>query len=511
MKNTYKKFYTNILLLVILQSIIMMAGPILIAIWQNDKLTTKKIIILGLVFIVGLLVNLLLINSREKYAKHYNVSNFLNIFDKFLKLDYKTMIKEGNTNLVERIIISVNSIYSYMTGDNIRLITSYLIVFISLLMILFKDFFVFLILCAVVLINIMGYRHINEKLEKNSQDMQEITSKSWQKILSLVKNPDFVKAQDSYEGFVKMANGPVMDAYSSIADLNIYAQSASTIINSLNNIVKTMLLIFIFMTSIPENLKLNMLFFTIIIPIFFSSLSCITGINVSKVDFKVSNSFIDFLNNNKENIQGKEIKKVDKLKLDLNEVTLNDKASIKYEINEEFTKGDVVWVKGESGRGKSSLFKSMLGFYKANKILINGTSIEEIDKNNLRKIVSYIPQEATIFNYSLKDNILMNKNKETEEDNKWILDSLLKYKNLDEEISENASNISGGEKQKIAIARAMLEEPEVLILDEVVSNIDKKSAEDILDALLLNKSEMIIFIISHDELDEKYYNRVLNV
>lgn len=76
-------------------------------------------------------------------------------------------------------------------------------------------------------------------------------------------------------------------------------------------------------------------------------------------------------------------------------------------------------------------------------------------------------------------------------------------------IGEGGSNLSGGEKQKIAIAREIYEDVDVLILDEITSNIEKESAYSILDYIFDNHKDKIIFIISHDDLPKNYANKVL--
>lgn len=81
-----------------------------------------------------------------------------------------------------------------------------------------------------------------------------------------------------------------------------------------------------------------------------------------------------------------------------------------------------------------------------------------------------------------------------------ILRTILQTKTMDSQINENGTNLSGGEKQKIALARALYDEVDILILDEVTSNIDKESASDIYQRIVEIHYNKIIFIISHDEL-----------
>lgn len=82
---------------------------------------------------------------------------------------------------------------------------------------------------------------------------------------------------------------------------------------------------------------------------------------------------------------------------------------------------------------------------------------------------------------------------------------------MDSLIDENGTNLSGGEKQRIALARALYDDVDVIILDEVTSNIDKESAEVILKRIMSGNEQKIIFIISHDSMPESYANKILQL
>jgi len=82
---------------------------------------------------------------------------------------------------------------------------------------------------------------------------------------------------------------------------------------------------------------------------------------------------------------------------------------------------------------------------------------------------------------------------------------------MDTFISENGGNLSGGEKQKIALARSLYDDVDVIILDEVTSNIDKDSAKEIYKRVLQKHDEKIIFVISHDDMPNSFYTDEINI
>ena len=91
-----------------------------------------------------------------------------------------------------------------------------------------------------------------------------------------------------------------------------------------------------------------------------------------------------------------------------------------------------------------------------------------------------------------------------------MLQSVLSHKSLDDEILEGGANLSGGEKQKIAIVRALLSEPQILILDEVCSNIDWQTSQEIYSMLKKDADKRITIIIAHGELPEGLINVDIN-
>ena len=182
-------------------------------------------------------------------------------------------------------------------------------------------------------------------------------------------------------------------------------------------------------------------------------------------------------------------------------------------IHGTYQKGDIVFISGESGKGKSTLVKNLLKFRQCDSIYLNGFNINEYTNHSIREKVEFISQTTPIFKGTLRDNILFGI-KHTNDLEKLILEnslisSLFNNKTLDSEINEGASNLSGGEKQKIAIMRAICKKSEVLILDEFTSNIDKNSTDDIMKMIKDISTDKIIFIISHDDMANSYANKKL--
>ncbi len=176
-------------------------------------------------------------------------------------------------------------------------------------------------------------------------------------------------------------------------------------------------------------------------------------------------------------------------------------------------KGQKVAIVGPSGSGKSTLFKLLLRFYDPNHgtIMINGQDIRHLNIHNLRDHFAYLPQESTIFSRNIAENIGYalsdcdtNKQTNTAIDKKIItaakianihsfIDKLPhKYHTL---CGEKASNISGGEKQRLAIARTLLTQAPCLLLDEPTNSLDSHNENlirDAVDTLIKDRTAIII-------------------
>ncbi|MFA6249946.1 MAG: ABC transporter ATP-binding protein [Candidatus Shapirobacteria bacterium] len=168
--------------------------------------------------------------------------------------------------------------------------------------------------------------------------------------------------------------------------------------------------------------------------------------------------------------------------------------------------GDSVAFVGRSGAGKTTIVKLLLRFYdlKKGKILVDGVDIKSMNKGYLRSIMAVVPQEPVLFNNSIKFNLGYGKEEATMEEIK----AAAKMANLDDfieslpdgyetHVGERGIKLSGGQKQRLAIARAMLCDPKILIFDEATSNLDSESEKLIQDALWRTAKGRTLLIIAH--------------
>lgn len=157
---------------------------------------------------------------------------------------------------------------------------------------------------------------------------------------------------------------------------------------------------------------------------------------------------------------------------------------------------------GQTGSGKSTLINLLLNFYspRKGKITIGDVDINKIDRNNLREDMAVVLQDAFLFKDTIKENIKMGESfsdKEVINSLKKVGGEKLLQRGIDSMLLENGSNLSQGEKQLIAFARAYIRDPKILILDEATSNIDTETENIIQKGINELKKDRTTFIVAH--------------
>jgi ATP-binding cassette subfamily B protein len=178
------------------------------------------------------------------------------------------------------------------------------------------------------------------------------------------------------------------------------------------------------------------------------------------------------------------------------------------DINFSVNLGETIAFVGPSGSGKTTLVKLLVGLYKPNEgsILYNGVDSTKIDIEELRFQIGFVTQDTQLFSGSIKENLLFVNPRASDEEIMEVLQkascqSLLARadKGIDTVIGEGGIKISGGEKQRLSIARALLRRPRLLVFDEATSALDSITEEEISQTVrqVTASREHITVMIAH--------------
>lgn len=183
----------------------------------------------------------------------------------------------------------------------------------------------------------------------------------------------------------------------------------------------------------------------------------------------------------------------------------NEEREILKDINAQFPQGSFTAIVGESGCGKSTLGGILMGRnapYQGH-ITIGGVELSEIEESNLMQTITYISHNSYLFKGTVRDNLLMGNPDATDEQMWHVLEQtklaafLRSEQGLDTLLLEKASNLSGGQCQRLALSRALLRNSPIYIFDEATSNIDVESEDDIMEQIYHLAKTKTVILISH--------------
>ena len=182
-----------------------------------------------------------------------------------------------------------------------------------------------------------------------------------------------------------------------------------------------------------------------------------------------------------------------------------DNTHVLEDINFTINKGETIGVVGKTGSGKTTFIKQLLRLYpiKENTLLLDGKGIEKYYDYSVREKIGYAPQEYQLFSKSIKENVLFYRY-----DLEDRLDEVLEQADIKKDISrfkdgidtlvgENGLSLSGGQKQRLGIARALLSNPEILILDDSLSAVDSNTEKTIIENIKKTREGKTNIIVAH--------------
>ena len=185
----------------------------------------------------------------------------------------------------------------------------------------------------------------------------------------------------------------------------------------------------------------------------------------------------------------------------------NDEIKVLNNINVKINKGEKIALVGRSGSGKTTFANLVLDFYQPNSgsIIIDAQDYKKVTSNSIRNIIGLVSQEPILFNDSIKNNIMYGMSL-LDKDDKMI--NAAKIANIkgfietlpnkyDEIIGEGGNNLSGGQKQRLSIARSIVKDPPILILDEATSSLDSESEMKVQKAIDNLLKDRTVIMIAH--------------
>jgi len=197
-----------------------------------------------------------------------------------------------------------------------------------------------------------------------------------------------------------------------------------------------------------------------------------------------------------------------------------DDNTILHDVSFEIPRGRITLFYGPSGGGKTTILSLMAGLYERSggTIEIDGIDLSIVELKSLRKLIAFVPQEPVLLNASVKDNMLYANPDATDDAiihalkqvSLWT-DRCVFYDGLDTPVGNRGELISGGERQRLTVARSLLADPKIILLDEPTSMIDRENRLRMYDTIVEIARERTVVVAAHDERIREYADLMIEV
>ena len=477
-------------------------------------------------FILFLFLLLSVIKSIIDYIRNRAIITFdkklnFKVMDKAYKKILSLPLKYHHSRPVGDIVSRINDLSSIREFVNTILFSSlldilYMIFILIFMFIIIK--YLFLLIFLISVIYIILYLFFRNKIYSRSYDLKEKNSLINSYLVESIVGINTIKNC----GIEKERINDFKNKYNDLLDSNIKYNKILLNFNLVDNLISSwsnILILFVGYTLVNKNLLSfsYLLVANSVIIYYFLSFKNIVSldnlfINAKNSYKRLENFFV------KENII-KDYGLIFKDKIEFKNVSFKYNChSYIDNINFTINKNDFVFIKGPSGVGKSTIFKLLTKELNPDKgsILIDNVNIDELSFKDITDNICFVSQDEIIFTSTILDNIRLYKDIKNEELEKVIkvtgIDKFLKEKNISLNflLEENGHNVSDGERKRILLARALLQNKKVLILDETTNGIDILSEENIVRKVK-EEYDVTLILISHRYDNLKLFNKVFEI
>ena len=515
-----RKYYiveTILIIFNIIINLIIFAVPLCVNQIINGKLKlTDRIIIMIVSFmLLEILIQFVYIMIELHMQKEYKKNLSKEIYQKIFSMKYESILKYGATYLIERADSTVLTLSNLYIMSLPILVSKSVVVILILLYSLTINPFIFMVMLFILILNVVGFYFLNKNLLKKSAEMQRIIPKERKDIYQIANQVDFIKQNEDNTNLNEILEKHLEIIEQENKRVNIYARGMSEVIDFFNMFAQNIILIVAFYLYLQGNTRLNSIFtISILMSYFLPAISNIVKVNLNLREVRASFEFLKLVEEEQEETGTVSLDHINDIEISIDKLYTTDGILLIKDIQMEAHKGDVIGIVGESGCGKTTLMKSILKFWNQDAgIKMNQIPIAQIENQSLHRLVSFYSQNVPIITGSLYDNLNFGRKKLSKETYERLrfLDKFTTERDIFEPaILENGNNLSGGDKQRIALARMYTEDAEVLILDEPTSSLDETTEKTILDGIL-GTNDKIVFLITHRKENLKYCSKIYQI
>ena len=500
-------------------------------IWNYiNSLEKKEFIVLFSIFflVTFLLKNLFIIFlnfMHNKFIKDLRVSTVQLLLKSFLNKPFLFYLNENPSVLIRKITTDIPHAYNYLSSFMKLIRESVLVIFIITTLIFIDPILYSSIFITFIFLTIILYYVFKILLKKRSIVQQNLHSENLKNLKKLFNSIKEVKIFNK-EGFFYDMFRKNINTLENVNFFNNFLTSLPRVFFEVLSIFAIISLVVFFVLSgksdtvIVSTISLLGVAIIRFVPAFNTISVSLSSLRWFQPSMKVI--IDDLKNSSNETLNKTKIKNISiKKSINLKNLSFSyDEKKVLEEINFEIIKGAKVGIIGISGSGKTTLINLIMGLIKPSKgsIFIDDMELTN-EKNiiNLIKKIGYVPQDPYILDDSIQNNIIFGSTTNKDKLKKAIINSQLEdlVNSLPEKehtkVGNTGSRLSGGQKQRLSIARALYNEPEIIILDEATSALDQETEEIIINNLFMKNKDKTFLLITHRKSSLKYCEKIYEI
>ena len=456
-------------------------------------------------FLLGYLLNLGINRLYLRFSFQFKVNFSRELYQELFRMDYKAFQDKEAGYFVSRIRMLTDQAFALAANSLPSTAVSIVTIVVATVFIASVNSFLFALAVLLVPLTFFGYRSVNRKLKKMTSAFQGSYADKLKNIFGVVQNIESIKQLNNYPFFSSYVARHVEEMEKGSNELGLHAKNISLFMLFLTDLLRNGILlgsIYLFLLkkiSLPDVMFLNM-----IMGIYFGALGSLNGISLGLRDVRASFDFLEQeLRAKAEKGGAGELAKVDALSFALAGFSYNGKKDVIKNFSLDLKPGDSVAIVGRSGCGKSTLGKLLTRLYLADGVTLNGRPAGEYSLESLRKKVYHVAQNPQLFPCTIAENITAGLSVPDQKRFQEVV-SLPFMKDLAEGheglgllIKDGGGNLSGGQRQRITLARMLMHDPDVVLLDESTSAMDGAAEESLLSGVRELCRGKILIYVSH--------------
>jgi len=494
----------------------------------NNNEILALIVLFFIIFIFKTIFFTVLIKLSSKFSSNISFNLSSKIFENYLYQKYYFYLVRGSSKLIQNITNEISNLINIYLASVLSLFNEILLLIsISAVLIILSPISFFSIISVFFIFSFLFVYLIKKFLKKwgyQRQNHQENSIKFLQEGMRGIKELRIYNLERNFLDYFKFHTKKYLKIEENINFISIIPKYYIELLGVISFVV-------VFRILFLNNYQYSEII--LILGIFAASaLKILPSINKvinSIVKIKYSYSSVNLIYNEINLKKYFYVNKINKNITFKKNLTLQ-KVFFKHEnkqsflfrnINLKIPLNKIIGVFGESGSGKTTLIDLIIGFLKPNKgvIFADGKNINKYLRS-WQNNIGYVQQFSYFIEDSIKNNIILgikNKSLDINRINECLkivgLDKIIQKlpKNIETRISELGNNFSGGQRQRLSIARALYKDPSILVLDEATNSLDDKSENIIIKNIIKSKKKRTIIIVTHKEKLARYCDIVLEV